>query len=195
MKCRPRVALITLPWNINHTARTERRCKWRSPAAPSWQQTLSPRAQLKSQPVSLPKTFQRSTSWTHEVNFHLFCGFGSWTWVKSGNAPVTHTHLHTQAARKGQKVISSLKDGFDFRAGRTGVFFFLQETSPFQLFLATVLVFFSSPDNWRECAIEPGQQTRHLEAARQPVKRWMPKTLDCFRRITCCSLSCPQTFT
>lgn len=80
-----------------------------------------------------------------------FCGFGSWTWVKSGNAPVTHTHLHAQAARKGQKVFSSLKDGCDFRAGGDRRVFFLQETSPFQLFLATVLVFFSIPDNWHEC--------------------------------------------
>lgn len=32
-----------------------------------------------------------------------------------------------------------------------GVCFFLQETSPFQLFIAAVLVFFSRPDNWREC--------------------------------------------
>lgn len=143
------------------------------------------------------KTFQRAMSWTHEVTFHLFCGFSSWTWVKSGNAPVIHTHLHTQAARKGQKVFSSLKDGCDFRAGRTGVvFFYLQETSPFQLFLATVL--FSSPDNWRECTralLNRGQQTRRLEAAGQPVKSWMRKTLDCFRLITCCSLSFPETFT
>lgn len=201
MKWGPRGALVTLPWNINHTARTQQHCKGCSSTFMKTESFPTKSTAGRSNRISAKDITQSRAvnTWSH-FSPHLWVLLvdlsQKWNCARNSH-PSTDTD--TDTARNRRKLFSSLKTGCDFRARTTAVVFFPHmKHPPIQLFLAKAACFlFHGRELVRvqRRATEPAPQTWRREAAGQPVDRWMHKTLLGFRLITCCSLLSPLTFT
>lgn len=148
--------------------------------APSWKESsVTESTAEKSKRISA-KDITQSTAvntWSHfSPRLWVLLLELSQKWNCTRNS---HPSTDTDTARNNRKVLSSWKTGCDFRAGRTGVVFFYQRKHPpMQLFLANGACFlFRGRELVRvqRGATEPAPQTRRLEAAEQPVDRWMRK--------------------